>query len=254
MTCDDGAHNARMRCRLASFLVVSALLIACSSDSTTTPGVPGTGDGGGGGADSSSSAPPLGQDQHGDGTYYGATGAGACSFDATPTDLDVAAMNAPQYAGSAVCGECVAITGPKGGVTVRIVDLCPECKSGDLDLSQEAFAKIADVSAGRVKITWHVVPCAVTGNVAYRFKEGSSQYWTAIQVRNHKLPIAKLEWQKQGVWQDVARESYDYFVVAGGVGTGAISLRLTAIDGQTLVDTLPGVLDAMVVSGASQFK
>ncbi len=259
MICDDGAgfrlaraHHEKMRCRLASF-VVTALFLACSSDATTTPGVPGTGDGGVG-VDSSSSAPPLGQDQHGDGTYYGATGAGACSFDATPNDLDVAAMNAPEYAGSAVCGACVAITGPKGGVTVRIVDLCPECKSGDLDLSQEAFAKIADVSAGRVKITWHVVPCAVTGNVAYRFKEGSSQYWTAIQVRNHRLPIAKLEWQKQGVWQDVARESYDYFVVAGGVGTGAIPLRVTAIDGQTLVDTLPGVLDAMVVSGASQFK
>lgn len=174
MTCDDGtvfrlagAHNESMRCRLASF-VVTSLLIACSSDSTTTPGVPGSGDGGG--ADSSSSAPPLGQDQHGDGTYYGATGAGACSFDATPSDLDVAAMNAPQYAGSAVCGECVAITGPKGGVTVRIVDLCPECKSGDLDLSQEAFAKIADVSAGRVKITWRVVLDAMVVSGASQFK------------------------------------------------------------------------------------
>jgi len=223
---------------------------ACSSSS----GSASTSDGGTSSGDDASTT-PLGVDQHGDGTYYGATGAGACSFDPSPNDLDVAAMNAPQYAGSAVCGECVFVTGPKGSVTLRIVDLCPECKSGDLDMSQEAFAKIADVSAGRVKITWHVVPCAVSGNVAYRFKEGSSQYWTAIQVRNSKLPIEKLEWEKQGAWMNVARESYDYFVIASGVGTtNPFNVRITAIDGQTITDTLPGVLDGQVVQGASQFK
>lgn len=229
-----------------------ALVAACSSDATSTT----SGDGGAPShAGDSSTAPPLGQDQTGDGTYYDATGAGACSFDPTPNDLDVAAMNAPQFAGSAVCGECVAITGPKGSVTVRVVDLCPECKSGDLDLSQSAFAKIADVSAGRVKITWHVVACAVTGSVAYRFKEGSSQYWTAIQVRNHKLPVTKLEWQKSGAWQDVPRESYDYFVIAGGVGTtGSFQVRVTSIDGQVLTDTLPSVQAGQTVDGAAQFK
>jgi hypothetical protein len=99
-----------------------------------------------------------------------------------------------------VCGECVAVTGPKGSVTVRIVDLCPECEPGHLDLSQQAFAQIADVSAGKVPITWKVVPCSVTGNVEYQIKDGSSQYWTAIQVRNSRLPVAKLEWMQSGAW------------------------------------------------------
>jgi expansin (peptidoglycan-binding protein) len=243
-----------MRFILACALATAALL-ACSSSPSSPSGSPdGSTAADAGGGDDSSTGPPLGQDQTGDGTYYAATGDGACSFGPSPNDLDVAAMNAPQFAGSAVCGECVAVTGPKGSVTLRIVDLCPECKSGDLDMSQEAFAMIADVSAGRVKITWHVVPCAVTGSVAYRFKEGSSQYWTAIQVRNHRLPIAKLEWQTQGAWQDIPREGYDYFVIAGGVGTtGAFQVRVTAIDGQTLVDTLPGVSAGQTVSGAAQF-
>ncbi len=86
-------------------------------------------------------------------TYYDADGSGNCSFDASPDDLDVAAMDAPEWDNSGVCGACVAIEGPRAASTVRIVDQCPECEKGHLDLSQEAFAKIADVSAGNVPIT-----------------------------------------------------------------------------------------------------
>src|SRR5262245_57271604 len=62
--------------------------------------------------------PPIGAMQQGIATFYDATGAGNCSFDATPGDLRVAAMNTPQYANSAACGTCVAVTGPRGSVTV----------------------------------------------------------------------------------------------------------------------------------------
>jgi expansin (peptidoglycan-binding protein) len=94
----------------------------------------------------------------GDATYYAADGTGACGFPASPNDLMVAAMNKSQYAKS-VCGQCVLVVGPKGTVKVRIVDLCPGCSSGSLDLSKEAFALISPLSAGRVKITWNFVPC-----------------------------------------------------------------------------------------------
>ena len=67
--------------------------------------------------------PPLGTLQMGEGTYYGAAGSGNCSYEASPNDLLVAAMNDPQYNNSSVCGMCVDVTGPKGMVTVRIVDL-----------------------------------------------------------------------------------------------------------------------------------
>lgn len=196
----------------------------------------------------------LGTPENGIATYYDATGAGNCSFDATPNDLDVAAMNATEYAGSAVCGECVAITGPKGAVTVRIVDSCPGCGVGHLDLSQVAFAKIADVSAGRVPITWQVVSCNVSGPVAYHYKDGTSQYWTAIQVRNHRLPIKQLELKKNGNYVDVPRESYNYFVASGGAGTGSVTVRITSVDGQQIEDTLPAATSDATAAGASQFK
>ena len=40
-------------------------------------------------------------------TYYDATGEGACSFDPSPDDLMVAAMNAEEYDNAAVCGAYV---------------------------------------------------------------------------------------------------------------------------------------------------
>jgi len=78
----------------------------------------------------------LGERQEGVATFYAATGEGACSYEASPQDLDVAAMNAAQYEGSAACGTCLQVTGPRGSVRVRVVDKCPGCASGHLDLSR----------------------------------------------------------------------------------------------------------------------
>jgi expansin (peptidoglycan-binding protein) len=212
---------------------------ACSHEGAAPGGAPGV---------------PFGEPQTGEGTYYAADGSGNCMFDKSPGDLDVAAMNAVQYAGAATCGQCVRVTGPKGEVTVRIVDQCPGCKKGDLDLSPQAFDKIGEHSAGRIPISWSAVPCAVSGNVAYRYKEGSSQYWTAIQVRNHRLPITRLELRKGDAWMTVPREPYNYFVAAGGAGPGMVGVRITAVDGQVLEDALPAVTDGGLVHGAAQFR
>ncbi|MFP2931339.1 expansin EXLX1 family cellulose-binding protein [Pyxidicoccus sp. 3LG] len=204
--------------------------------------------------DPSGGGAPLGEEQKGIATYYDATGAGNCSFEPNG-DLMVAAMNEPQYARSAACGQCVDITGPKGSVRVRIVDRCPECDTGHLDLSREAFAKIAEMKDGRVDITWTPVSCDVAGNLEYHFKDGSSQWWTAIQVRNHRLPIQKVEWRRgTGNWQDMPRQDYNYFLAEGGVGEGSFSLRVTASNGQQIEDTLPRVLDNDTTEGASQFR
>jgi expansin (peptidoglycan-binding protein) len=221
---------------------------------TSGAGGPTASGGTGGSAGMSATPVPIGEVQMGPGTFYAADGSGNCMFDKSPGDLDVAAMNADQYADSAVCGECVQVTGPKGMVTVRIVDQCPDCSRGQLDLSPQAFDKIGERSAGRIAITWTPVACAVVGNVSYRYKEGSSQYWTAIQVRNHRLPIAKLELRKNGTWVSVHREAYNYFIEPSGAGPGPVNVRITAMDGQVLEDMLPAVSDGAVVAGAAQFR
>jgi expansin (peptidoglycan-binding protein) len=192
--------------------------------------------------------------QGGIATWYDATGAGHCGYDASPDDMDVAAMNAPQFNNSSVCGTCAEVEGPQGTVRVRIVDSCPECASGHLDLSKQAFAKIAPLNDGRVTTRWRYVSCKVQGPVRYRIKEGSSQHWTAIQVRNHLLPIQKLEWQKGSTWVEAKREPYNYFVEPSGMGEGPVRIRITATDGQKLEDTLPRIEASVTITGAAQFS
>jgi expansin (peptidoglycan-binding protein) len=213
-------------------------------------------------AGSSSGTPPTGQTystekQTGIATYYDADGSGNCSFPATPADLDVAAFNTEEYAGSATCGACVHVKGARGQVTVRIVDRCPECQKGHLDLSREAFAKIDEPQKGRVPIEYQIVPCSTEGNVSYHVKDGASKWWTALQVRNHKLPIATMEYERGGSFVAMKRESYNYFVEASGVGDqpGGLKVRITSVDGQSLVDTLPGTIqENVVLPGSVQFR
>jgi expansin (peptidoglycan-binding protein) len=189
-------------------------------------------------------------------TYYDATGAGHCGYDKSPDDMDVAAMNMAEFNNSAMCGACAEVEGPQGTVRVRIVDSCPEaeCKPGHFDLSRQAFAKISPMEAGRVQTRWRLVSCAVQGPVRYRIKEGSSADWTAIQVRNHLLPIQKMEWMKNGAWVEVKREPYNYFVVSSGMGKGPVQIRITATDGQQLEDTLPQIEANQIFTGAKQFS
>lgn len=212
---------------------------------TTGPGATTTGSGGG-------VACEPGAERAGEGTYYDADGTGNCSFD--PSGEPVAALNDPDYDGAAWCGACAAVDGPDGSVVVRIVDRCPECASGDLDLSMSAFEQIAPLEAGRVPITWRFVPCDVQGNVSFRFKEGSNPFWTAIQVRNHRHAIATLEAldEETGAYVSIPREDYNYFVWSEGLGPGPYTLRTTDVHGNVLVDEGVPSLDAATADGAAQ--
>lgn len=191
----------------------------------------------------------------GEGTYYDfADGSGNCGFPATPDDRMVAAINHVDYAESAACGTCVRVTGPDGTVDVRIVDRCPECPEGDLDLSPEAFSMIAPLEAGRVPIRWEAIACPVSGPIVYHFKDGSNPWWTAIQLRNHTHPIAALEYESNETWVNVPRLDYNYFVEDAGMGEGPLRLRVTDVWGNTLEDSDIPLLDDAGAPGQAQFE
>lgn len=200
-------------------------------------------------------ATPTQPSHTGEGTYYTeADGSGNCSFVATPQNLLVAAMNHTDYNDAALCGACIELSGPKGTVEVRIVDRCPECKSGDVDLSPQAFDQVADRAAGRVPISWRLVPCVVAGPIRYHFKDGSNQWWTAVQVRNHRHPIARFEvLGSSGAFEVVQRTSYNYFVDASGMGPGPYTFRVTDIYGQMITDSGIVHKENSEVSSSSQF-
>ena len=196
---------------------------------------------------------PFGPTHSGEGTYYYATGEGNCLFPASPENMMVAAMNEADYALADYCGAYIRVQGPNGSVDVRIVDRCPECAAGDVDLSLEAFAEIAPVSAGRVPISWQLLSYPVAGPIRYHFKDGSNPWWVAIQVRNHRNPIARFEVFVNGAYQTLPRQQWNYFLASGGLGSGPFTFRVTDILGNVLVDSGVPLLDNAETSGSGQF-
>lgn len=134
-------------------------------------------------------ARPQNELRAGRATYYNATGDGNCSFGPSPGDLMVAAISHEDYGNpdpegnpaggpaAIYCGAYVEVFGELGSVVVRIVDKCPDaqCTRGHLDLSAQAFARIAPLEKGIVPITWRVVSPELGRNIAYRVKEGSNR-------------------------------------------------------------------------------
>jgi expansin (peptidoglycan-binding protein) len=192
--------------------------------------------------------------QQGSTTYYHPNGNGACSFEDS-VDYNVsAAMNLADYDHSAMCGAYLRIIGPKGEAVVRVVDSCRGCKPNGLDLSQQAFEQVADLKQGREIIAWHIISPALNTPVQYHFKAGSNAYWTAIQVRNHRNPISKLEYlTADGTWTTMERGNYNYFVQKKpGMGNGPYTLRITDVYGNTLIDKEIPLSPGESVSGDKQ--
>jgi expansin len=189
----------------------------------------------------------------GEATYYAATGDGNCMFGPSPSDLMVCAMNNTEYNASSVCGASIRVKGRLGEITLRIVDRCPECPVGNIDLSKEAFAKIDDTIRGRVPVIWWYVESQVTGPIKYRVKTGSNAWWIGIQVLNHRTPVVKLEAFYNGAWVNIPRMDYNYFVYAGGLGPGPFTLRVTDFYGRQLVDSNVPLAPDTITSGQANF-
>jgi expansin (peptidoglycan-binding protein) len=193
----------------------------------------------------------------GEATYYDADGGGNCSFDPSPGDLMVGAMNQTDYRNSLICGAYIQVNGPKGAIVIRIVDRCPECPAGNIDLSREAFAEIADLVQGRVPITWKLLSPALSGPIVYRFKDGSSKWWLAVQIRNHRNPIWKVEFRDtDGVFKALERQEYNYFVEPDGHSgpvPESLTLRVTDIYGHVLTDSGIPLVAETATAGHAQF-
>ncbi|HKS98950.1 MAG TPA: expansin EXLX1 family cellulose-binding protein, partial [Rugosimonospora sp.] len=160
--------------------------------------------------------------------YTPGGGTGNCSFPSLPADGLYVALSPPEYAAAGACGGYLDVTGRTGTVRVKVVDQCPGCAAGHLDLSRQAFARIDDPVRGQVPIRYTAVvnpqPAAA---LSFVVKTGSSQYWLAILVDGAGNPLSTVEVKVGGGWQALARQDYDYWLAAGGAGKGPFTLRVT---------------------------
>ncbi|WP_427924860.1 expansin EXLX1 family cellulose-binding protein [Streptomyces sp. cg40] len=187
-------------------------------------------------------------------TFYDADGGGgACLYDPGDEVL-TGAMNTADYESSKACGAYVLVHAAGGAtVTVRITNECPgACAPGQIDLSAQAFAKLASPSAGRIPITWNLVSPSISDTISIRYKTGSSRYWCGIQAIGHRNPLARLEVLAGGTWRQLPRAGYNYFLSESGSGCGG-SIRLTDIYGEQLTVPALAVRPDVVQSTRLQF-
>jgi len=190
----------------------------------------------------------------GQATYYEATGEGACEFDASPANLMVAAINEHEYRNSLPCGTYIQVAGPDGAVIVRIVDYCPTCEMGDIDLSEEAFALIAEPVLGVVPITWRFVEPNIESSIQYHFHQASHKWWTALQIRNHRHPVSNVEMlDSSNTWVPFTRTSYNYFIAPFGMGQGPFTIRTTDYFDQSITDSGITFMPGVSVDSSAQF-
>ncbi|KAI8975211.1 hypothetical protein BDF20DRAFT_836634 [Mycotypha africana] len=100
---------------------------------------------------------------HGTATWYEPESQGgpidACTGSSISSHDRIVALNADQYGDedskSSWCGKHIRVCGDKGCASAKIVDLCPECGYGDLDLTPVLFKEVVgSKDQGVGEISW----------------------------------------------------------------------------------------------------
>jgi expansin (peptidoglycan-binding protein) len=181
-------------------------------------------------------------------THYVLSGTGNCSYPSPPADGLYVALSPSEYDGAAACGGYVEVSGPDGSVRAEVIDQCPPCAAGHIDLSEAAFSRIAPLSAGLVSVTYRsVADPPLSAPESLRVKEGSSPYWLALLAMNTGNPLALVQVETaSGSWRDFVRADYNYWLASSGAGPGPFTVRLTDTVGHQI--TVHGVtLDPGVI-------
>ncbi len=162
----------------------------------------------------------------GDVTTYGGVGntvpsaGGACNYGATGiTHYAAIQVNRlpgdglGQWQGGQICGQCVEVRArtPDGWRTThaRIVDKCPDGHCG-IDLGGAPATDLMGAQAGRYSGSWRFIPCdslpgVFDGPTSLWVKEGSSVWWSVVQVRNPPSAVLGISvLAANGTWTPLA--------------------------------------------------
>lgn len=169
----------------------------------------------------------------GEARYYSFSQGVACSFPDLPLDGFWVGMSTQEYGRADACGAYLDIRGPLGDVRAQVVDRCPGCAPGQLDLSTAAFDRIADRHDGVAKITYSVVRNPEPApELSYEVKPDSSPQWLAILFSGAGNPLRQVAIRQVGggPWQELNRGMDNYWTMSTA-GPGPFAARVTDIHG-----------------------
>ncbi|MFF3228962.1 expansin EXLX1 family cellulose-binding protein [Nocardia suismassiliense] len=183
----------------------------------------------------------------GEARFYSFSQGVSCSFAGLPLDGFYVGMSTPEFGRADPCGAYLDIQGPRGDVRALIVDRCPACAPGQLDLSVAAFAQLADLSDGVVPIRYNVVHNPEPPpELSYQVKPDSSSAWFAMLVSGAGNPLQDIAIRHVlgGDWRPLTRGMDNYWTISGA-GAGPFVARVTDVHGNQAeiydIDLEPGV-------------
>jgi hypothetical protein len=163
----------------------------------------------------------------GSASFYTTRGNGMCSLGSPATDAYVAIGRA-EYAGGAACGTYLDVTGPNGTTRVQVVDLCPSCPAGKIDLSKGSFARIGSVSAGIIPVTYGTVrDPQLPGPLQVKLKGGTGYNSLTAVVNNHGNPLSAVELQTPSGFVPMKHSSDNLWTAPTGPVTAPVTLRIS---------------------------
>ncbi|KAI0485220.1 RlpA-like double-psi beta-barrel-protein domain-containing protein-containing protein [Xylariaceae sp. FL0804] len=212
---------------------------------------------------------------NGTSTFYGGNlQGGMCSFSTytLPSGIYGTAFSGSSWDSAAHCGACMEVTANGKTITAMVVDQCPECDEGHLDLFEDAFDALSPSSSDPLATSYVFVDCpddtttssggggggGVSGPLVLHSKSGASAYWFSMQVVNARAPVAGLAVSTDGgdgdSWRDLAalRTEYNFFEYASGFGAGAVAVKVTSDAGEVVVvEDVVVASDAQVTAGSN---
>jgi hypothetical protein len=191
-----------------------------------------------------------------------ASNGGACLYGNTDVEY-FAAINVNVSPGDGmghwkdgrICGQCVEVLVRTSTsierVVVRIMDRCADANCG-IDLGGQAPAKVMLDGFGRYEGLWQLVSCeghpeVFDGPTSLHVKDGSNEYWAAIQVRNPPMAVDAIDWKSAALSPSAGSLAYaspqmeNYYLIPTEVlrANADIDLTIRFRDGGTRSLTLP---------------
>ena len=158
--------------------------------------------------------------------------------------------------GGGVCDACIQITTATGrSIVARVATYGATNEPGDVDVSPSVYEALNTDEYPRY-MTWQFAKCPDTGPLRYEFQTEANPWWTSLWVRNPRVPLVSVEVQSanHSTYFTLRRETDGTLNDDGGFGEGEFTLRLTAMDGQIITDTLPGFSAGETIVSDQQFE
>lgn len=161
------------------------------------------------------------------------------------------------------CDNCAQLTANGKTIIAHIVTYGIENGKNAIDLSPEAQSALG-LSSSNWTGTWQFCSCPTNGSpIYYNFDSrqwSDENFWyMRIWTRNQRLPVTKLETKiGSGNWVAASQESDGAWQTQSGVDfSKGFQVRVTAVDDQQLVDTIPaptGIDPSNPVAGQKNFQ